>query len=79
MAKPRKTIVKRHRRKGKPVKAHKRRIKGKRKITKRSYPRNHLVLTDDEREYILDTYDREPEDLPDYEVEQAIQERREMF
>ena len=76
------TQIKQHRRKGKPVKAHKRRIKGKDKIKKRrlpiSYPGKRMVLTDEEREYIIEMYDEEPENLPYYEVEDAIDERREI-
>ena len=53
--------------------------KRKLKVRKRRYPGKHLILSDEEREYIIDTYGEEPENLPYYEVEEAIEERREMF
>jgi len=36
-----------------------------------------MILSEDERDYIEETYGDEPEDLPDYEVVDAIRERRE--
>jgi len=38
--------------------------------------RGSVRLTKDEEDYIFDTYGLEPEDLPSYEVEEAIIERR---